>query len=125
MSYEYIWRIIFTTIHHFWDFTVQQGGSGAAGRAWWIYAVRCSYSARYITQQPLAICNFLTNRQFSKKNCRAAWIEDLYNILNFFFPEAFPFNAERCDFVPRLFDLSLSLFLHFITVCQHIVGKVG
>ena len=33
-NYEYSLRIIFTTIHHFWDFTVQRGGRGAAGHAW-------------------------------------------------------------------------------------------
>ena len=43
-SYDYFLRIVFTTIHHFWDFRVQWGGSGAAGRARWIYAVRCSSS---------------------------------------------------------------------------------
>ena len=39
MSYKYCFTIIFTTIHHFWDFTVQVVGSGAAGRVWYIFAV--------------------------------------------------------------------------------------
>ena len=50
--------------------------------------------ARYIIQQTLAICNFFTNWQFftTTKNCKAAWTEDLYNILKYFFPAVIPFK---------------------------------
>ena len=41
MSCKYFLIIIFTTIQRCWDFTVQRRGSGSAGRAWCIFAVRC------------------------------------------------------------------------------------
>ena len=99
MSYIYIFRIVFTTIHHFWDFT--------AGREWWIYIQLGAHiaCARSIIKQTLAFCNFLANRLFSKKSWRAAWIEDLNNILKYLLPAAIPFKFNY--FMEESFDKEL------------------
>ena len=94
-SYKYFWRIVFTSIHHFWDFTVRRGGSGAAGRRSGSMQLGAHTAcARYIIERTLAVRNFFTNGLFSNKICRAAWMKDLYNILKFFFPAAIPSKVK-------------------------------
>ena len=45
-----------------------------------------------IIEQTLSVCNFFTNGLFSKKNCRAAWMENLNTFFKYFLPAAIPFD---------------------------------
>ena len=48
--------------------------------------------ACYIIEQTLAVGSFIRNWLYSKKNFRAAGMENLYSILKYFLPAAIPFN---------------------------------
>ena len=51
--------------------------------------------ARYIIEQTFAVCNFFTNWLFSKNILRAAWMEDLYNLLKKILPAAILFKSKK------------------------------